>query len=55
MTTDKLFSIISQLELEIGYLRLIYWHYKAGMKTEEDLIIAYNKFRSRLSIIYGED
>ena len=56
MTTDKLFHIISLLELEIGNLSLVYWSYRAGMKTEQDLIIAYNNFRSHLSTIcMGED
>jgi len=56
MTTDKLFHIISLLELEVGYLRNVYWQYKANMKTEQDLIIAYNNFRSHISTIcMGDD
>ena len=55
MTIDKLSYILISLDIEITYLRNIYWQYKAGMKTEEDVRIAYNTFRSRLSIIYGED
>lgn len=43
------------MELELGYLRTVYWQYKAGSKTKEDLIVAYNKFRSSVSSTLNKD
>ena len=44
------------MELEVSKLHNIYWKYKAGVCTENDLIIAYNIFMSSTGrTLYQED
>lgn len=49
MTLDTISRNINVLEVEIAYLRSVYWQYKSGYATEEELRVAYNNFRSNVS------
>lgn len=57
LTLDKIELNISILEVELTQLRQVHWQYKSGNKTEEDLRIAYNEFKSNISweVINGRD
>lgn len=55
LTLDRISLNISLLEVELAYLKSVYWEYKANLKTEEDLRIAYNKFRAKTQCVCPEE
>lgn len=55
MTVDKLYGVIVNMQFEINKLSLEYWMWKAGLRTEEELTIAYNKFRANTGCVCKEE
>lgn len=55
MDVNKLYYVIEKMKLEINKLNGEYWMYKSGLITEEELIIAYNKFRANTGCVCKEE